>query len=135
MQYGLLGEKLGHSFSPIIHNKLADYDYQLVGVPHEKLDAFMKEKNFLGINVTIPYKQAVMPYLDEIDELASRIGAVNTVVNRKGRLCGYNTDYYGFSYMLDYGNICVQDKVVAVLGSGGASKTVRMHIHTPYLRN
>jgi len=125
MQYGLLGEKLGHSFSPIIHKKLADYDYQLVGVPQEKLDAFMKEKNFLGINVTIPYKQAVMPYLDEIDELASRIGAVNTVVNRRGRLCGYNTDYYGFSYMLDYGNICVQDKVVAVLGSGGASKTVR----------
>ncbi|MBR4836668.1 MAG: shikimate dehydrogenase, partial [Clostridia bacterium] len=94
MKYGLIGEKLGHSFSKEIHERLG-YDYELCEVAPEALDGFMKAKNFEGINVTIPYKQAVIPYLDEIDEVASEIGAVNTIVNRDGKLYGYNTDFYG----------------------------------------
>ena len=85
MKYGLIGEKLGHSFSKIIHEKLG-YEYSLCEIDPSELDSFMKEKDFLGINVTIPYKEAVIPYLDEIDESARSIGAVNTIVNRGGQL-------------------------------------------------
>lgn len=124
MRYGLIGEKLGHSFSKIIHEQLADYTYDLIPLTRTELDAFLKEKQFAALNVTIPYKETVIPYLDEVDSRAQRIGAVNTVVNRNGKLCGYNTDFYGFRYLLQKNNICVAGKKVLVLGKGGASKAV-----------
>ena len=122
MKYGLIGEKLGHSFSKEIHERLG-YDYELCEVAPEALDGFMKAKNFEGINVTIPYKQAVIPYLDEIDEVASEIGAVNTIVNRDGKLYGYNTDFYGMERLFEHAEVDPYGKKVAVLGSGGTSKT------------
>ena len=122
MKYGLIGEKLGHSFSKEIHERLG-YDYELCEVAPDALDGFMKAKNFEGINVTIPYKQAVIPYLDEIDEFASGIGAVNTIVNRDGKLYGYNTDFYGMERLFEHAEVDPYGKKVAVLGSGGTSKT------------
>ena len=110
MRYGLIGEKLGHSFSKIIHEQLADYTYDLIPLTRDELDAFLREKQFSALNVTIPYKETVIPYLDEVDSRAQRIGAVNTVVNRNGRLCGYNTDFYGFRYLLRKNGIDVAGK-------------------------
>ncbi|MBO5223437.1 MAG: AAA family ATPase [Clostridia bacterium] len=124
MEYGLIGAKLSHSFSKEIHEQLADYKYELKELTLEQVPDFIKNKSFKAINVTIPYKETVMPYLDVISDMAKKIGSVNTIVNKNGKLYGYNTDYYGFSYMLEYGKISVKNKVVAVLGSGGASKTV-----------
>lgn len=124
MRYGLIGEKLGHSFSKIIHEQLADYTYDLIPLTRDELDAFLREKQFAALNVTIPYKETVIPYLDEVDSRAQRIGAVNTVVNRNGRLCGYNTDFYGFRYLLQKNGIDVAGKKALVLGKGGASKAV-----------
>lgn len=125
MQYGCIGKKLGHSFSAVIHAKLGDYDYRLVELDENELDTFMKEKNFKGINVTIPYKQAVIPYLDRIDDSAKSIGAVNTIVNENGFLTGYNTDFYGMTELLKRGGIELKGKNVFVLGTGGTSKTAR----------
>lgn len=122
MKYGLIGERLGHSFSKEIHERLG-YDYELCEVAPEALNGFMKAKNFEGINVTIPYKQAVIPHLDEIDEVASEIGAVNTIVNRDGKLYGYNTDFYGMERLFEHAEVDPYGKKVAVLGSGGTSKT------------
>ena len=127
MRYGLIGEKLGHSFSKIIHEQLADYTYDLIPLTRDELDAFLREKQFAALNVTIPYKETVIPYLDEVDSRAQRIGAVNTVVNRNGRLCGYNTDFYGFRYLLQKNGIDVADKKALVLGKGGASKALSAH--------
>lgn len=124
MRYGLIGEKLGHSFSKIIHEKLADYTYDLIPLSLEELDVFMREKEFSAINVTIPYKETVIPYLDEVDPKAAKMGAVNTVVQRNGKLFGYNTDYFGFRYMLEHNHIQIAGKKVLVLGRGGASKAV-----------
>lgn len=123
MQYGCIGEKLSHSFSKEIHKGLADYLYELKEISPEKLDAFMQAKDFRAINVTIPYKQAVIPYLDDISDKAKEIGAVNTIVNRNGKLYGYNTDFYGLSALLDRNNIILEGKKVLILGSGGTSKT------------
>ncbi len=123
--YGLLGEHLPHSFSPQIHKALGNDNYNLFEIAPENLEKFMREKNFKGINVTIPYKKAVISYLDEISPEAEKIGAVNTIVVRDGKLCGYNTDYFGFEYMLNKSKIAVEDKKVLVLGSGGASATVQ----------
>ena len=123
MRYGLLGEKLGHSFSGDIHNTLGEYSYDLIEVEREKLAEFIRKKEFSGLNVTIPYKEAVIPLLDEIDEAARAIGAVNTVINRDGRLLGYNTDFYGMERLISHLKIDIRDKVVAILGSGGTSKT------------
>lgn len=122
-EYGLLGEKLSHSFSPQIHAQLADYDYQLISLPPEKLDGFLREKQFRGLNVTIPYKKAVIPYLDALSPIARRIGAVNTIANRGGRLFGDNTDYAGLKYAIARAGICLSGKKVLILGSGGASQT------------
>lgn len=122
-EYGLLGETLSHSFSPQIHAQLADYDYQLISLPPEKLDGFLREKQFRGLNVTIPYKKAVIPYLDELSPIARRIGAVNTIANRGGRLFGDNTDYAGLKYAIARAGICLSGKKVLILGSGGTSKT------------
>ncbi|MBQ9080384.1 MAG: AAA family ATPase [Clostridia bacterium] len=123
MQYGLIGEKLGHSFSADIHARLGDYDYRLVELSRDELGDFMTKKDFAAINVTIPYKQDVIPYLDELDSTAAEIGAVNTIVNRGGRLTGYNTDFYGMSELIKRENIAIEGKNVAILGTGGTSKT------------
>lgn len=124
MRYGLIGEKLGHSFSKIIHEQLADYTYDLIPLSMEELKDFMQKRPFSAINVTIPYKETVIPYLYQIDEAAKKIGAVNTIVNRDGQLYGYNTDYFGFRYMLEQHQIAVQNKKVLILGNGGATKAV-----------
>lgn len=125
MKYGLIGEKLGHSFSVDIHGALGNHDYVLCPMPPEALVEFMTKRDFLGINVTIPYKQTVIPYLDEIDPAAADIGAVNTVVNREGRLIGYNTDFYGMSRLIERIGVTLEGKTVAILGTGGTSKTAR----------
>ena len=124
IEYGLIGEKLGHSFSKIIHEKLADYTYELCPLTKDELDAFMTAKQFKAINVTIPYKQDVIPYCDVLDDSAKRIGVVNTIVNRDGKLFGYNTDFAGFLYNLNAHGITLKDKKVMICGSGGTCKTV-----------
>ena len=123
MQYGCIGEKLSHSFSKIIHNELCDYEYELKEIPRDKLDSFMKQRDFKAINVTIPYKQDVIPYLDFISDTAKSIGAVNTVVNNGGYLYGHNTDFSGMTALIKRNNIEISSKKVLVLGSGGTSKT------------
>lgn len=118
-----MGERLTHSFSPQIHALLGDYEYKLFEVDPEKLEEFMGRHNFDGINVTIPYKKAVMKYLDEISPEAKKIGSVNTVTVRDGKLYGDNTDYFGFLYMIKKSGIRIEGKKCLVLGSGGASLT------------
>ncbi|MBR7020154.1 MAG: AAA family ATPase [Lachnospiraceae bacterium] len=123
MEYGLIGEKLGHSFSREIHKRLCGYDYELRELRPDEVEEFLVKREFRGINVTIPYKETVIPYLDEIDEAARQIGAVNTVVNRSGKLFGYNTDYTGMRELMLREGIDPAGKKVLVLGSGGTSKT------------
>lgn len=123
MMYGCIGEHLGHSFSREIHAKLAGYDYELKEIAPENLGAFMTEKAFAAINVTIPYKKAVIPYLSEISDRAKAIGAVNTIVNRDGKLCGYNTDFFGMTALAEKAGIDIQGKKVLILGTGGTSLT------------
>ena len=123
MEYGLIGEKLPHSFSKEIHEKLAGYDYQLKELTPAQLPAFLEKRDFKGINVTIPYKQTVIPYLDELDDKAAAIGAVNTIVNRAGKLYGYNTDYDGMVALIRHAGLSLEGKTVLILGTGGTSKT------------
>lgn len=123
MDYGCIGEKLSHSFSKEIHNALADYDYQLLELKREELKAFFTERSFKAINVTIPYKLDVIPYLDWISDEAMAINAVNTIVNRNGRLYGYNTDFYGLKGLIERKVKSFKGKTVAILGSGGTSNT------------
>ncbi len=125
MEYGCIGKKLGHSFSAVIHAKLGDYDYRLCELTENEFAGFMTKKDFKGINVTIPYKQSVIPFLDRIDESAKKIGAVNTIVNNNGVLTGYNTDFYGMTELLKKGGIELASKKVFILGTGGTSKTAR----------
>lgn len=125
MEYGLLGEKLGHSFSPQIHRALAGYDYRLLPTPPEEVETLLRERDFKGLNVTIPYKQTVMPLCDEIDPRAAAIGAVNTVVNREGRLTGYNTDIDGLIYLARRAGVELAGKKTVILGSGGTSRTAQ----------
>lgn len=125
MEYGIIGEVLKHSFSKTIHETLGGYSYEIKELAKSELDSFMKDKNFKGINVTIPYKKDVIPYLDYIDDSVKTIGSCNVVVNRDNKLYGYNTDYVGFVEMLKYFNIEVKNKRVAVLGNGGASATIQ----------
>ena len=125
MRFGLLGRKLGHSYSPQIHNLLGGYPYELFEREPDDVADFLKNGDFDGINVTIPYKKTVIPYLDEIDPLALRLGAVNTIVKRNGKLKGYNSDYFGFRSMVQRTGIAVSGKKALVLGSGGASATAR----------
>lgn len=124
MKYGLIGEKLGHSFSKDIHERLG-YDYELCEISPDKLESFMLARDFSGINVTIPYKREVIPYLDWIDEPARHIGAVNTVVNRDGKLYGYNTDFYGMKELFAHAGIDPEGRKAAILGSGGTSRTAK----------
>lgn len=124
--YGLLGETLGHSFSPQIHSCLGDYEYKLFEVAQEDLGDFLQSGGFDGLNVTIPYKKAVMPYLAEISENAKAIGSVNTItVLPNGTLRGDNTDYDGFLYLVRRSGIAVNGKKALVLGTGGASLPVK----------
>ena len=123
-RYGLIGEKLGHSFSKIIHEQLADYTYDLIPLSKEEFAPFMEKHEFSAINVTIPYKQAVIPYLDDIEGTAKEVGAVNCIVNKNGRLYGHNTDYAGFLYTLRNNNIRITGEKVLVLGNGGAAKAI-----------
>ena len=125
MRFGLLGRKLGHSYSPQIHNLLGGYPYELFEREPEDVAVFLKNGDFDGINVTIPYKKTVIPCLDEIDPLALRLGAVNTIVRRNGKLKGYNSDYFGFRSMVQRTGIAVSGKKALVLGSGGASVTAQ----------
>ena len=125
MEYGLIGEKLGHSYSKLIHEKLGYYSYDLVEISKDRLESFIKEKDFKGINVTIPYKEAVIPFLDFIDEGAKAIGAVNTIVNKAGKLYGYNTDFYGLLNLLKETGFDFAGKKVLVLGTGGTCKTAK----------
>lgn len=125
-RYGCIGKKLTHSFSKEIHARLADYKYDLIELSEEEIAPFFKKKDFEAINVTIPYKQTVIPYLDDISDIAMRIGAVNTVVNRGGRLYGYNTDYFGMKALIERIGIDIAGKKVLILGTGGTSKTARV---------
>lgn len=125
MLYGLIGKPLGHSISPKIHALLGNKEYELLELEENEIESFLSKREFKGINVTIPYKEKVMQYLDYIDDNAKRIGCVNTIVNKDGKLYGYNTDYDGFKELIISSNIDVNDKEILVLGSGGTSKTVR----------
>ena len=118
MEYGCIGEKLSHSFSKIIHNELCDYEYELKEIPRDKLDSFMKQRDFKAINVTIPYKQDVIPYLDFISDTAKSIGAVNTVVNNGGYLYGYNTDFSGMTALIKRNNIDIPHITALTIPSG-----------------
>lgn len=125
MTYGLIGKTLGHSFSKIVHEALSDYSYSLYPLPtEEEFHRFMTERKFPAINVTIPYKTDVIPYCEDLDEKAKAIGAVNTILNRDGKLYGYNTDYDGFVYLTEKIGISFEGKVVLILGTGGTFKTV-----------
>ena len=126
MKCGLLGRKLGHSYSPQIHGYLGNYSYELFEKEPEALESFLKKGDFTGINVTIPYKKDVIPFLDELSPAARKMGAVNTIVRRNdGTLLGHNTDYFGFQSMVIHAGIPIHGKKALVLGSGGASNTVK----------
>lgn len=122
--YGLLGEKPGHSFSPLIHSRFGDYEYRLFPTPREELEGFLKSGSFGNLNVTMPYKKEVIPYCKELSPLAREIGSVNTIKVKDQELYGYNTDYYGFCYMLSVGNIPAKGEKCAVIGNGGVAPTV-----------
>lgn len=124
MLCGLLGRKLGHSYSPQIHAMLANYQYVLYEKEPQELDSFLRNCPFKGLNVTIPYKKDVLSYCSELSEQAKKLGAVNTIICRSdGSLIGHNTDYFGFLSMLERTGISIAGKKVLVLGSGGASAT------------
>lgn len=123
MKYGLIGEKLAHSYSCEIHALIAQYDYKLQPLEKNEVEEFLRVRDFCAINVTIPYKETVLPYLDFVSDEAKAIGAVNTIVNKDGKLFGYNTDFYGIKALCKKANIEVEDKNVLVLGTGGTAKT------------
>lgn len=123
MKCGLLGRTLGHSYSPAIHAYFGDYPYCLWEKEPEDLADFLRNSDFSGINVTMPYKKAVIPYLDELTPQAQRLGTVNTIVRRHGKLIGHNTDYFGFRYLMTKSVLSPAGKKCLVLGSGGASNT------------
>ncbi len=124
-KYGCIGKKLAHSFSKEIHTKLADYNYELIELTEQEIVKFFEDKDFAGVNVTIPYKQTVIPYLNFVSDIAKRIGAVNTVVNKNGKLFGYNTDYYGMKALIERIGLHLEGKKVLILGTGGTSKTAQ----------
>lgn len=124
MKCGLLGRQLAHSYSPKIHAMLGDYSYELFEKEPEEIEDFLKHGEWDGLNVTVPYKKAVIPFLDELSPIAQRLGAVNTIVRRDGKLIGHNTDYYGFKMLLETLPMPFELQKCLVLGSGGASNTV-----------
>lgn len=124
MRCGLLGKKLGHSYSPQIHSFLGDYSYELFEKTPDELADFLKNGDFAGLNVTIPYKKDVLQYCDELSVRAAALGSVNTIIRKPdGKLVGHNTDYFGFASMVERSKLQLQGKKVLVLGSGGASVT------------
>lgn len=124
MHCGLLGRKLGHSYSPQIHNRLANYPYALYEIEPDELEEFLLTGQFTGLNVTIPYKKAVIPYCKKLSQQAEKLGAVNTIIKAAdGTLIGHNTDYFGFRSMVDRSGLLLGGKKALVLGSGGASAT------------
>ena len=125
MDFGLIGKKLGHSYSSFIHEQINKNGYELKELEENELSSFLSSKEFKGINVTIPYKEKVIEYLDEIDPVARNLHAVNTIINKKGKLIGYNTDIDGFIFLLKENDIKVKGKKVLILGSGASSKTVK----------
>lgn len=125
MEYGLIGSRLGHSYSKIIHQRLCGYDYQLLALPTEaEARRFLEERPFRAVNVTIPYKRLAMDACDQVDPRAAAIGAVNTVVNRDGRLYGYNTDFMGFAHLCRSHGVDFRGRTVLILGTGGTHNTV-----------
>lgn len=122
-KYGLIGEKLGHSFSKEIHEQIADYNYELIELTSDELRVFLEKKEFEAVNVTIPYKQEVIPYIDEMTEEAKTLGAVNCIKNIEGKLIGHNTDFDGLVALINHAKIDVADKKVLILGTGGTSDT------------
>lgn len=130
-QVGLLGRKLGHSYSPPIHDALTNgaYDYRLIELEPDELGAFLKRGAFDGLNVTIPYKRDVIRFLDELTPIAKKIGAVNTIFRRDGRLIGDNTDAIGVRFALDRLGLAIPGTEALVLGSGGTSRTVETVLH------
>ena len=125
MKCGVLGRKLGHSYSPQIHKHLGDYEYHIFEKEPEELVDFLQNGDFSGTNVTIPYKKDVIPYLDEISPIAQKLGAVNIIVRRDGKLIGHNSDHFGFQSMVEKSGLSPTGKKCLVLGSGGASATVQ----------
>lgn len=123
MEFGLIGEKLGHSFSKEIHTKYFGLKYDLKELKPDEVSVFLEKREFNAINVTIPYKQTVIPYLDFVSEVAQKIGAVNVIVNNSGKLYGYNTDYLGLKGMIEKSGVCLLGKNVLILGDGATSKT------------
>ena len=123
MKYGLIGEHLGHSFSKEVHAMLSDYKYKICEIDKDKLGDFMTKADFKAINVTIPYKEAVIPYLSYISEEAKAIGSVNTIVNCDGKLYGYNTDFFGMTSLINKMHLNLKGKKTVILGTGGTSKT------------
>ncbi len=125
MKYGLVGEKLPHSFSKEIHEKIGLYKYELCEVAKEDFDIFAEKKDFKGINITIPYKQSIIPHLYFISDKAKAIGAVNVAINKDGKLYGYNTDFEGLRSLILREGFDFSGKTVLILGTGGTSKTAR----------
>ena len=124
MEFGLIGFPLKHSFSKEVHSLFSNYKYDICELEENNFDAFMREKNFKGINVTIPYKQKVIPYLDKIDSFAKDINAVNTIVNNNGSLIGYNTDFYGIVSSFAFFNCFNKNYHYIILGTGATSNTL-----------
>ncbi|MBQ6257625.1 MAG: hypothetical protein IJJ60_13625, partial [Clostridia bacterium] len=125
MEYGLIGERLGHSYSPQIHRVFGDYDYQLYPMPLEQLKETLKRRDFRGLNITIPYKKDVLPFCDEVSGTVREVGSANTLYFREGKLCAENTDLPGMLFMLDRAGITLTGKKVVILGSGGTSLTAQ----------
>ena len=129
MEYGLIGKPLSQSFSPFLHEKLGSFPYKCQELSEAELSDFFTARDFHGINVTVPYKKAVIPLLDELSPEAKKIGSVNTILNRGGKLYGYNTDFDGFSALLHRENLCLSGKTVLIFGSGGTAATVKAVCH------
>lgn len=135
MQYGLLGRKLSHSYSPMIHNLLGNENYELIEKEPDEIQHFLASKDFRGLNVTIPYKKTVCSLCDELTPIAKKLGAVNTVLRKiDGTLLGHNTDYFGFKTMLERSKLNIARKKVLVLGSGGVSNTVKYVLEEMFAR-
>ncbi len=126
MEYGLIGERLGYSFSPEIHKKISGINYELKEIPKSNLSAFISEKSFKGLNVTIPYKETVIPMLDRISGDAEKLNVVNTIINHDGKLFGYNTDCCGSKLLLIKSGIEISSKKVLILGTGATSNTLAL---------
>ena len=125
MKCGVLGRKLGHSYSPQIHKHLGDYEFHIFEKEPEELVDFLQNGDFTGTNVTIPYKKDVIPHLDQVSPIVEQLGAVNIIVRRDGKLIGHNSDHFGFRSMVEKSGVNPAGKKCLVLGSGGASVTVQ----------